>query len=73
MVNPKRVKYIILGNVVEFPGGIFMTIWFLSTFLSVFLDRFFFFGPDVFVFVNNSPGLIAVRSLIFSTLIPRLL
>jgi len=36
MVNPKRVKYIILGNVVEFPDGIFMTIWFLSTLLIGF-------------------------------------
>jgi hypothetical protein len=42
MVNTKRAEYTILGDVVEFPAGVFITIWLLSTFLSFFSDQSFF-------------------------------
>ena len=45
MVNTKMAEYIILGGVVEFPCGIFLTIWFVSTFLEIFSDRSFLFWP----------------------------
>jgi hypothetical protein len=43
MVNTKRAEYTILGDVVEFPAGIFMIIWFLYTLFSSFFESYFSF------------------------------
>jgi len=68
MVSTKMAEYTNLGDVVEFPAGIFMTIWLLSTFLSFFFLIGLFFGLDTIVIFNDIPGMIDVRAVVFPSL-----